>query len=179
MARYEEVAARSNSLERVRRDGCSHGRRLNWRHILLPVSTLDHLSTLIIADSHDMHECPLQMQSPATFRRASQLRHFRGLISSRHRDACRPDVTGFRVGLSANFIDSSALRSRLHTTPETSHARVARLTSRRRSSATVLRVGMMLKPLSRVVTARSPQARPQGRGAHNSKTSMQQPNHQC
>lgn len=104
---------------------------------------------------------------------------FRGLISSRYRDARRPVVTGFRVALSkVSSIGLPSIHDFTLRLALPAGIQVARLASRPRSSAPVLRFGIILK--HRVEGGRRPFASgtPATRGAHNSETSMQQPDHQ-
>ena len=87
---------------------------------------------------------------------------FRGLISSRHRDACRPVVTSFRVALSE--VSSIGLPSIHNFTLHlalSAGIQVARLAPRPLPSAPVSRLGIILKHCVEVVAARSPQVHPQ------------------
>ena len=102
-----------------------------------------------------------------------------GLISSRHRDSCRSVVTGFRVALSE--VSSIGLRSIQDYTLRLAipaGIQVAQLASRPLSSAPVPRFGIILK--HRVEGGRRPFASgtPATRGAHNSETLVQRPDHQ-
>src|SRR3990172_8047177 len=102
----------------------------------------------------------------------------RGLTSSRHRDACRPVVAGFRVALSE--VSSIGLISIHDFTlrPAPAGVQLAPLRSRPLASSSVLRVGIILN--HRIEGGRCPFASgtPAIRGAHNSGTLVQQPDHQ-
>jgi hypothetical protein len=104
---------------------------------------------------------------------------FRGLISSRHRDACRPVVTGLKVVLSeVSSIGLPSIHNFKLRLASPAGFQAARLASRPRSCAPVLRFEIILK--RRVEGGRCPFASgtPATRGAHNSEKPMQQPDHQ-
>jgi hypothetical protein len=91
-----------------------------------------------------------------------QFATYRGISSSRHRDACRSVVTGFGLALSVDFIDRAALLSRLHIRPGIpAGIQAARLAPRPLPPAPVPRLGQSSNIVSKGVAARSPQVHPQ------------------
>jgi len=132
-----------------------------------------------------LSRCLLHARMPATntkprddFAGLHRFATCRGLTSSRHRDVCRPVVTGFRVAL---WEDSSIGLPSIHDFTlqvASPRVKVAPLASRPLSSASVLRTGTILK--YRIEGGRCPFASgtPARRGAHNSATLVQQPDHQ-
>lgn len=101
-----------------------------------------------------------------------------GLTSSRHRDVCRPVVAGFRVALSE--VSSIGLISIHDFTLRLAPAgvQVASLASRPLSSTSVPRFGIILNHRFEGGRCRFASGTPAIRGAHNSGTLAQQPDHQ-
>lgn len=102
----------------------------------------------------------------------------RGLISSRHRDACRPVITGFCVALlEVSSIGRPPFRSSDYGYPPPG-IEVSRLASPPWRPAPVPRLGITLKHRVEGGHCAFVSGTPATWGAHNSETSMQQPNHQ-
>ena len=105
----------------------------------MPNKTERALRVAVAGDSARLLDCLGANAKPRDgFAGPHRFATFRGLISSRHRDVCRPVVTGFGVALSK--VSSIGLPSIHDVTPRLALPRrghVARLASRLRSSASV------------------------------------------
>lgn len=103
----------------------------------------------------------------------------RGLISSRHRDACRPVIAGFCVALlEVSSIGPPSIQVFTLRLTLPAGIEVSRLAPRPWGPAPVPRPGITLKHRVEGGHCAFVSGTPATWGAHNSETSMQQPNHQ-